>query len=275
MTGRRRRCSPLPWIGLSVLLLAIPSPLSQKVQLTAAGVFRPFQSSARAAAGLSSAMLAPARVRELETELAYWKDKHQQQASELALKQQQLEAATGLRQALKEASPRLLAADVVLPTDGSPWRKSLVIAVGSRGGAKKGMLVLYNSQLVGRVLETAPWTSRVQACTDPGFRVGAVAVPRRAAQGVSFEKRHVGVYEGTAGENGRLKWLTGDTPVEPDAFVLTTEDPVNGVPRGLILGRVARLGAPRGAFPRVEVEPIVNFRSLEQVMLLVPPEQDK
>ena len=177
-----------------------------------------------------------------------------------------------MKQTLKELNPRLLMADVLLPTDGSPWRKSMTIALGGGSGARKGMLVLYNSQLVGRVLEAGPLTSRVQLCTDPGFRVGAVAVPRQYTQGVSFEKRHVGVYEGTSGENGHLKWLSGDTPVETDALVLTTEDPLNGIPRGLILGRVSKLSSGRGAFPRVEVEPIVNFRGLEQVMLLVPPE---
>jgi cell shape-determining protein MreC len=95
-------------------------------------------------------------------------------------------------------------------------------------------------------------------------------VPRHTPQGISFEKRHVGVYEGTSGENGRLKWLTGDVPVEAGALVLTTEDPLNGIPSGLILGRVSKLSTGRGAFPKVDVEPLTNPRGLEHVMLLVP-----
>ena len=272
MTGRRRRGSPLPWIGLSILLLCIPVALSQKIRLTLLGAFRPVQSLARSALGVPSGLLGSGAAHEYETQLHYYRDKLQQVENERAKLHQSLEMATGLTQALPGLSPRLLTADVVLPTDGSPWRKSITLALGTRGGARKGMLVLYNSQFVGRVLEAGPWTSRVQLCTDPGFRVGAVAVPRAYTQGVSFDKRNVGVYEGTAGESGHLKWLTGDTPVETDALVLTTEDPLNGIPRGLILGRVTKLSAGRGAFPRVAVEPIVNFRSLEQVMLLVPPE---
>jgi rod shape-determining protein MreC len=260
--GRRRKSSLIPWIGLSLALLLLPVGLSQKARLLASGIFRPFQST-----------LSPfGRQRELETKVDFYQDKTQTLANELALKHQQLEAFTGLKQTLKDLNPKVLMADVLLPTDGSQWRKSLTLALGGRGGVRKGMLVLYNSQFVGRVLEAGPMTSRVQLCTDPGFRVGAVAVPRRYTQGVSFEKRHVGVYEGTSGENGHLKWLTGDTPVEADALVLTTEDPLNGIPRGLILGRVSKLSAGRGAFPRVDVEPLVNFRGLEQVMLLVPPE---
>jgi rod shape-determining protein MreC len=275
MTGRRRRCSPLPWIGLSLLLFLLPASLSQKLRLTALLGFRPVQMLARGSVGLPSGLVGTGRSQEAETQLAFYKDKLQQSDNELASLRQQLEMATGIKQALKDLSPRLLTAEVILPTDGSPWRKSLLLALGSRGGVQKGMLVLYNSQFVGRILDAGPWTSRVQLCTDPGFRVGAVAVPRAYTQGVSFEKRNVGVYEGTAGENGHLKWLTGDTPLETDALVLTTEDPLNGIPRGLILGRVSKLSAGRGAFPRVAVEPVVNFRALERVMLLVPPESTK
>ncbi|HEX7896190.1 MAG TPA: rod shape-determining protein MreC [Planctomycetota bacterium] len=258
MTGRRRRFSLFPWIGLSLALLLLPFGLSQKVRLFASGVFRPFKA------------MVPGTKQELEIQKNYYQDQVQRLHNELALTQQKLEAATGVKQTLKDMNPKLLTADVLLPTDGSPWRKSMTIALGAGSGVRKGMLVLYNSQLVGRVLEAGPLTSRVQLCVDPGFRVGAVAVPRQYTQGVSFEKRHVGVYEGTSGDNGQLKWLSGDTPVETDALVLTTEDPLNGIPRGLILGRVSKLSSGRGAFPRVEVEPIVNFRGLEQVMLLVP-----
>jgi rod shape-determining protein MreC len=267
MTGRRRRFSALPWVGLSLLLLALPAAFSQRIRLMASGVFRPFQSAAKAAVGIGHG-----RVQELETQVTFYQDQNQRLANEISILRQQLDAAGGIKQALKDVNPKLLSADVLLPTDGSPWRKSLTLALGSQGGARKGMLVLYNSQFVGRILDVGPWTSRVQLCVDPGFRVGAVAVPRQYSQGISFEKRHVGVFEGTSGERGHLKWLSGDTPVEADALVLSTEDPLNGIPRGLILGRVSKVSAGRGAFPRVEVEPLLNFRSLERVMLLVPPD---
>src|SRR5207247_9947640 len=127
------------------------------------------------------------------------------------------------------------------------------------------------NQVVGRVAETASKTSRIQTVTDPGFRAAAVAVPKTYVAGVSFSERHPGVYEGTAGQNGQLKWFSGDTPAEKGSFVVTTEDPINGVPRGLVLGHIASVNGGRGAFPKVEVESILNLRALEHVMLLVPP----
>lgn len=261
ISGRRRRFSALPWIGFSLALLLVPATFSQKFRLMASGLFRPFQ---RLAPNLNAQnQEALVKIGFLEGEVRRLTEENQRNLL-------RLDAATQVQQVFKDKKPKILCADVLLPTDGSPWRKSMTLALGSSGGVRKGMLVLYHNQFVGRVLEAGPWTSRVQVCTDPAFRAGAVAVPRNYTQGVSFDKRHVGVYEGTSGETGHLKWLAGDTPVEADALVLTTEDPINGIPRGLILGRVSKISAGRGAFPRVDVEPIVNFKSLEQVMLLVP-----
>jgi len=68
---------------------------------------------------------------------------------------------------------------------------------------------------------------------------------------------------------GQLLWITGEMRLEQDGFVMTTEDPVNGVPRGLILGRVTAIANAGSSSPRAEVDPIVDFRALEHVMVLV------
>ena len=64
----------------------------------------------------------------------------------------QLEQTTGLKPLLRDQRVRMLQADVIFPTDGSPWRKSLTIGAGSRDGAARGLLVLYNQQIVGRIV---------------------------------------------------------------------------------------------------------------------------
>lgn len=268
MSPRKRRVSPLPLIGLSFVLLLVPARISQKVRLTALSVFLPFHALAESAARFSDRTLSSGEGQELRTRVDYLQDeivKLMERNEQLKLK---LAHAAGMKQYVRERNRALLFADVLVPTDSSQWRKSLTLALGHKGGVEPGMLVTYNSQLVGRVAEVARWTSRVQLVTDPGFRVGAVAVPKTYTQGVAFEKRHIGVYEGTAGELGQLKWITGDTPVENGAYVITTEDPLNDVPQGLILGRVTELVNERSAFPRVKVEPVLNFGALEHVMLL-------
>jgi rod shape-determining protein MreC len=276
MGPKRRRSSPWLLIAVSLALLLIPSSATQKTRLTAMAAFIPFQGLAIRALQLPGHVFSSSGEAEgLRTQKEFLEDQNNKLSNENKRLALQLEQALGMKQPVRDQRYRMLAADVVFPTDGSPWRKSLTIALGTRGGAEKGMLVLYNNQVVGRVTETGPWTSRVQTATDPGFRAGAVAVPRTYVSGVSLSERHPGVYEGTSGENGLLKWLSGDSPVENGALVLTTEDPINGVPRGLTLGRVAAVNSGRGAFPKVDVEPILNFRGLEHVMLLVPPAEQR
>jgi rod shape-determining protein MreC len=267
MGPKRRRSSPWPLLAVSAVLLLTPSSIAQKTRLTALAGFIPLESLGSWAARIPSSGESNA----LATENAYLKDQVDKLSRENKRKDLLLEQALGMKQPVRDHNFRMIAADVIFPTDSSPWRKSLTLAMGTRDGVEKGMLVLYNNQVVGRVSETAPKTSRVQTVTDPGFRAAAVAVPRTYVAGVSFSERQPGVYEGTSGQNGQLKWLGGDAAVENGSFVVTTEDPVNGVPRGLVLGRVVSVNHGRGAFPKVEVESILNLRGIEHVMLLVPP----
>ena len=274
MGPKRRRSSPWPLLAVSVVLLLTPSSLAQKTRLVALAGFIPFRGLGSWAARVpSSAFGSSGDAQALATENAFLKDQVDKLSKEIKRKDLLLEQALGMKQPVREQNYRMMAADVIFPTDSSPWRKSLTLAVGTRDGVDKGMLVLYNNQVVGRITETASRTSRVQTVTDPGFRAAAVAVPRTYVAGVSFSERQPGVYEGTSGQNGQLKWLAGDSAVEDGAFVVTAEDPANGVPRGLVLGRVVSVNHGRGAFPKVEVESILNLRALEHVMLLVPPSE--
>jgi rod shape-determining protein MreC len=248
----------------------VPAGTSQKVRLTLLSGFHPFQWLATAAVRTPGRVLPSGETQELRTRNEFLEDQVRTLSSENARLKDQLQQASGLKPLLPLRSFRQIQADVVLPTDASPWRKSLTLAAGTRAGLEKGMLVVYNQQLVGRIAQTGPWTSRVAVVTDPAFRAGAVAVPRSYTQGVSLDPRHTGLYAGTSGANGVLKWIAGDTPVDKDTTVLTTEDPENGVPRGLILGRVSKLASGRSALASVEVEPILEFRALEHVTVLVP-----
>lgn len=271
MPPKRRRVSPLPLVGLSLVLILLPSRYAETARLTALAGFGPFRSLGNTAAGLASSGLSPAEAQELQTRLEYLQDELTRTMNRNAVLQAQLRQATGMKQAVHERGYGILFADVVIPTDSSAWRASITLALGSRGGVREGMVAAYNNQLVGRVSEVGPWTSRVQLVTDPAFRARAVSVPKVYDEGVSFDRRHVGMYMGSGGGGGRLAWITSDTPVEKGARVMTTEDPVGGVPKGLVIGRVAHLQNERSAEPVVAVEPFLNFGALEHVMLLSPP----
>lgn len=274
MSSSRRRSSPWPLLAVSVLLLLVPSSVTQKTRLTAIAGFIPFQGLGRWAVGLPGVRTS-AQAQELRTQVDFLQDQNAKLDRENKRLALQLEQALGMKQTVRDPGYRMIAADVIFPTDSSPWRKSLTLHVGTRDGAAKGMLVLYNSQVVGRVGEAGPKTSSVQIVTDPGFRAGAVAVPRTYVAGVSFSERHAGVYLGTSGQTGQFKWFGGNTAVESGSFVVTTDDPQNGVPRGLVLGRVSSANSGRDASPKLDVEPVLNFRALEHVMLLAPPPEPR
>lgn len=270
MSPKKRRFSPLPLVGASIVLMLLPSAASQRARLSMLSILEPFQSLGRRAHGLVRGLKGSSEAEILRKENEFLRDQVVRLTNDLAKERHRREQASNFRQQVRDPAFRLLHADVVLSADGSPWRKSLLLSLGSRDGVEKGMLVVHNNQLVGRVAEAGPFTSRVQLTTDPGFRAGAVAMPRTYAAGVAFDKRQVGLYKGTAGEQGQIEWLMGDAAVEAGAYILTTEDPANGVPAGLILGRVTAVSTGRGLFARVDVEPLVNFRGLEQVMVLGP-----
>ena len=271
MGSRRRRSASWLFLLLSLGLLLLPSGVSQKTRLGALASFIPVQAFTRWTLRLPSWGSSSGEAATLRTENDFLKDEQKKLELENRRLSLLLDQALGMKQTVRDQNFRLLPADVAFPTDSSPWRKSITITFGTREGAEKGLLVVYNNQVVGRIVETGPWSSRVQTVTDPGFRAGAVAVPRSTAAGVAFSERHGGVYEGTSGQIGLIKWFGGETPVENGATVLTTEDPINGVPRGLSLGRVTSVNMGRGALPKADVEPLLDFRSLEHVMVLIPP----
>jgi len=268
MPPLRRRSSLWLFLGLSAVLLLVPASFSRQARLATVALFIPVKGIATTTTALPGRVLPGHENTELQAKVTFLQDQVQKELNEIEILKSKLEQVSRLKQTLPDASFRILHAGVLLPTDGSPWRKSLTLSLGTKGGVQKGMLVLYNNQLVGRILETSPWTSLVQLVIDPAFRAGAVAVPRTTASGMAFDKRHIGVYEGTSGQTGSMKWFASGAAVDPDGFVVTTEDPLNAMPRGLLLGRIASVQNAQGASPRIDVEPVVDFRAMEHVMIL-------
>ncbi len=214
MGPKRLRSSPLPLVAVSALLLLVPSAPAQKARVTALAGFIPFKGLGRWMLDLPGRVHRPSGDADIkQAEIDFLKDQLVAKENENRRLARLLEQATGMKQPVRDQNYRLLTADVVFTTDSSPWRKSLALAQGSRDGVEKGMLVLYNGQIVGRVAEAGPKGCRIQTVTDPGFRAGAVAVPRTYVAGVSFSERQPGFYEGTSGENGLLRWYGGDTVV--------------------------------------------------------------
>ncbi len=155
--------------------------------------------------------------------------------------------------------------------------ESFTINVGSRDGVTlDAAVVAPNAIVVGRVVQVSPYTSTVQLITDPQSAVGA-KVARSGAHGV---------VHGAGGAALELGYVTSLADVREGDLVVTSGD--DGIyPPGLEIGRVRRVveGAPVPGLPRlpdlarteaalfldITLEPLVDVRRVEQVLLLTPP----
>src|SRR5688572_18053836 len=114
MGPKRRRSSPWPLLGISLLLLLVPSSATQKLRLTAMSGFSPFRWLGRTAAGASGLVLPSSeRSGELQTENDYLKDQVQKLDNEVKRLKLLLDQTSGLKQAMGDPTLRVLHAEVL------------------------------------------------------------------------------------------------------------------------------------------------------------------
>lgn len=156
----------------------------------------------------------------------------------------------------QRASPYgIRVADVVF-ADHSALLRTLVVHSGV-AGARPNQPVVTEDGLVGRVLSTAGEYARVQLITDRAASLGAV-LERAGRQGV---------LRGAADGRLELDFVPRQVEVEVGDRVLTAG--IDGVyPPGLPIGSVTDVSPGSEIFHRIVVAPAVDFRRLDQVLLL-------
>lgn len=160
-------------ILLIILNIFMPSLVS-KVRITFTDMFAPFMHAAakpgEAIQGLSTAWQDVAGVREENkklqqqiTELRAWRDLAQQQADEN-------KTLRGLLKYKDESVISFLTARVIAEVGGN-FNNSVIVTAGSRDGVVKNMIAMGEDGVVGRVIETGEWSSRVLLFNDLNFRL--------------------------------------------------------------------------------------------------------
>ncbi len=267
------RSSPALWLAAaSLALLFLPGRISDSIRLTVLaglGPIRGTAQSAHRALDRASSQLAGAPEEELRRKLDYLEAEVLRLQELLTQYRARIAALAQTRQVIREPETEILTADIILPAGVSMWRRAIVVSRGSNHGVTPGLPVLWNQSLIGQVAEVAPYTSRISLITDPSFTIGAATLPQMDAEGIPLTTRDVGILQGTT-EGCRLKWLTGDRTIEPGTHVVTTADPLHGIPKGLILGQGVEVSRARGPYAQVRVEPLINVHALEFVTILKP-----
>jgi rod shape-determining protein MreC len=183
------------------------------------------------------------------------------QAQLTTLEERSLEAAR-LRELLglsQRGEDRMLVAEVVGRITQRPFH-SMRIARGSVDGIKVGHPVTAPDGVVGMVLRSGLKYSDVQLITDSDYNLDVLLQRTRVR----------GVLHGIPGDRCRLQLhrraeiRIGDT--------IITSGIVGSFPKGLPVGRVVRIAYESDNVTQViTVEPWVDFRRLEEVMVLDRP----
>jgi len=183
-------------------------------------------------------------------------------AGELARTSELAQENTRLRRLLgmhEDLAPKSIGASVVTARLGGQSRVILVDR-GSGDGVRPDMAVVAWGGAVGRVVSVEKGFARVRLLSDPNS----------GASGVIARSRAEGMIVGRGAEPMEMVYVPKYADVVVGDRVITSG--LDGVfPRGFGLGRVTVVGEPVGASKSIRVEPEVDDRSIEDVLILLEP----
>jgi rod shape-determining protein MreC len=176
------------------------------------------------------------------------------QLQEQALETQRLQRLLAMRD---NSQADFLTARVV-GKDATNWFKTILLDCGSMHGVRRDQPVLAPNGLVGRVVEVAPTSARVQLLTDSVSAVG----------GLIRRTRVTGIISGILGAGARIRYLPLMSDVAVGDEVVTSG--MGGLfPKGILIGRIATVERKSGAlFQEATLTPAVDLSRLEEVLIL-------
>lgn len=154
----------------------------------------------------------------------------------------------------------------IIGNDASNWVHSIVVNVGSSDGISVGNPAVDGSGgVVGRVVSVSSGSAQVLLITD---RASAVDVMLQ-------EKRTGGILSGREGSECELSFLELEKDVQIGDRVITSG--LDGIyPKSLPVGVVSFAEKDsRGLFQKVLVTPHVDFRRLEEVLIITSIEGER
>jgi rod shape-determining protein MreC len=150
-------------------------------------------------------------------------------------------------------------AAAVIGRDPSPFLHYVIINVGSNDGILRGMPVVTDQGLVGRVDAVIADAARVQLITDAASNVNV------RLQNAETDAALVGSVTGDV----TLDLIPQDVTIEVGDLVLTS-GLGGGYPPDLIVGQVVNLRSRDfDLFQQATVQPVVDFNRLELVLVIV------
>lgn len=139
------------------------------------------------------------------------------------------------------------------------WSSVVIIDKGTDSGIRQGMAAINYLGLLGRVVETTAFSSKVLLINDPSLGVSAIVQ----------RSRQEGLVSGTLGTNLIMRYLPEGSDVKVDDVIITSG--LNAIyPKGILVGKVIDIGKEfSGLSSYAIVRPAVNLASIEEVLVVV------
>ncbi len=160
----------------------------------------------------------------------------------------------------KQESIRTVAARVI-GRSLSNWYQGVILNKGEDDGIRVEMGVITPTGMVGQIVRTAGSTSIALLAIDPNV----------AVTGVVQRTRDEGIVQGTSQGLVRMKYIPPLSSVKKGDAVITS-GLTGGFPRGVLIGNVSRVEESEdGLFQTAEIAPAVQFRQLDEVLIVLSP----
>jgi rod shape-determining protein MreC len=179
----------------------------------------------------------------------------------IALQQQvtEIELLSALLDFARARPENAYQAAAVIGRDPSPFLHYVIINRGSNDGIRRGMPVVAQEGLVGRVAQVTANAARVELITDPAAQVGVRLQPSEVD----------GVLTGSITGDLNIDLLPQDAELQPGDLVFTSG--IGGLfPNNILVGQVSSVRQEAQAlFQTATVQPVVDFTRLEIVLIIV------
>lgn len=148
---------------------------------------------------------------------------------------------------------------LVIARDSSPFLRYIIVNKGSDDGILRGMPVVNEQGLIGRVSSVATNAARIQLITDPASNVNVVIQPNNVAAVVS----------GSVTGELSVEMIAQDAVINPDDIGLTMGIGSN-FPGDIVVGAITSVRKQATAlFQEATIESRVDFDSLKLVLIIV------
>src|ERR1700730_12633370 len=174
----------------------------------------------------------------------------------LADRSRGLERLLGLRDQSKLATTDA----EIIAAGASPDFRTVTIDKGSRDGLRADMAIIAPGGVVGRIAHASARAAKVQLLVDRNAAAGAI-IERSRAQGVVV---------GGGDDRLRMDYVSEAADIAVGDVVMTSG--IDGIyPKGFVIGRVESVEKNGPAYSRIVVKPAVDFRALEEVLVVLTP----